>query len=96
MTGSSDEQPYGEREIRCPKLGGQVTFEYCRIEEQGRPCRRAIKCWTEYFDAEELFRDKLGTEECLNWFGQPPQPKVVTLVELIEKARKVLEEKKDE
>lgn len=77
-------------------MGGQVTFEYCVIEEEGRPCRRAIKCWSVYFDAEEFFRNKLGAEECLSWFGQPLQPKVVTLVELIEKARKVLEKEKDE
>lgn len=96
MTDSSEKQPYEEREIRCPKLGGQVTFRYCVIEEVGKPCRRAIRCWSEYLDAEEFFRERLGTEECNNWFGEPPKPKVVTLVELIEQARKAMDKEKDE
>lgn len=96
MTDSCDKQPYEEKEIRCPKLGHQVTFGYCRIEEEGRPCRRTIKCWTAYFDVEEFFREQLGPEECCRWFGQAPQPKVVTLVELIERARKVLDKDKGE
>jgi len=30
---------------RCPKLGNEVTFSYCRVEQRNFPCTRIISCW---------------------------------------------------
>jgi len=49
--------------IRCPKLGHEVEFDYCRRENNGLPCSRAIMCWSGYFDVESFFRIELSPDE---------------------------------
>ena len=95
MTDSDTHPTYEEKDIRCPKLGGMVTFEYCRREQQGLPCTRAINCWSVHFDVEALFRESLSEEDFNRCFRKPPPTKVTTLIELIEKARKIVDEKDD-
>lgn len=92
MTEQSSCTPFEEKEIRCPRLGGPVTFWYCRREHLGKPCHKALDCWAAYFDVESFFRDQLTPEEFLERFHTPPQTKIVTLLDLIEKARKVAEQ----
>jgi len=93
MTDSSCSPPFEDIQIRCPKLGGPVSFEYCRIERNPRPCQKTIKCWSFHFDVEALFREILTLEEFGECFLESPPSKVATLLELIEQARKTLEEK---
>jgi hypothetical protein len=76
-------------------MGGQVTFDYCRIEAGKLPCSRAVTCWSVYFDAEDFFRTNLSPDDFELVFSAPAQPKLVTLVELIEKARKMMQEKQE-
>jgi hypothetical protein len=87
MQTPSSSPPYDEREIRCPKLGGQVTFDYCRIENGDLPCSRAILCWSVFFDVGAFFCEVLTPDEFKRAFAAASRPKVVTLIELIEKAR---------
>jgi hypothetical protein len=94
MTESCSKAFYEEREIRCPRLGGPVTFGYCRVENVGRPCPRTIVCWQVHFDAEALFRKNMTPDEFAETFLQPPRPKMATLIELIERAKKLAEEKR--
>lgn len=94
MTAAAD-PPYEEKQIRCPKLGGPVFFEYCRVERQTLPCQRALVCWSASFDVEKFFRETLAPEEFEECFLQPPRPKVVTLVELIERATKLCKKGND-
>jgi hypothetical protein len=89
MTHPSTNPPYDEKQIRCPKLGHQVSFGYCSVEDLGEPCSRCIGCWAEHFDVESHFRGVLSSECFESRFGQPPKPKVVTLVELIERAQRI-------
>jgi hypothetical protein len=91
----SPSPPYGGTEIRCPKMGGQVTFEYCRMEGRDLPCSRAITCWTLHFDVESFFREILCPEDFEKAFATPQPSKVVTLIDLIEKARKTMREKQE-
>jgi hypothetical protein len=91
MADSSSLPPFEEMQIRCPKLGGLVSFEYCRIEERQGPCRRAVICWSVHFDVERYFRGIVAPEEFEERFHKPPASKLVTLMELIEQARKVIE-----
>ncbi|MFC1835918.1 hypothetical protein ACFL2Q_14570 [Thermodesulfobacteriota bacterium] len=93
MTDRTSKPSYEEKEIRCPKLGGQVSFAYCRVEDSGRPCARCLTCWHLYFDVEAHFRETLTPKEFDQCFCKPPPTKVGTLLEMIERARKIAEEK---
>jgi hypothetical protein len=86
---------YEDKEIRCPRLGGQITFGYCRCENRGRPCARAIDCWSDHFDAEAFFRKIMTEEEYVHCFCQPPKNKLDTLLEMIEQAKKTAAEQKE-
>jgi hypothetical protein len=71
---------------RCPRLGHDLTFEYCRSADGELPCRRVFDCWWEIFDVEGWARSNL-TEEQIARLTEPPKPKAVSLFELIEQAR---------
>ena len=75
-------------QIRCPKLGHQVPFSYCRQENLGSPCIRTLDCWYRYFAVEVYLRRELSEEEWQRAFEKPQQPKVLSLVEMIEAAQR--------
>ena len=75
-------------EIRCPKLGGEVTFAYCLVEGGDLPCPRTIVCWQQYFPVETHLRAKLTQAQWDRCFSQTPKGKMVSLVELMEAAKK--------
>jgi len=75
-------------EIRCPRLGGEVTFSYCEKEQGDLPCARIIACWQPYFPVEFYLRRRLTETEWHRCFHQSPKDKVTTLIELIEAAKK--------
>jgi hypothetical protein len=87
------ETPHEERKIRCPKLGGPVTFSYCRVESIGEPCPRLIQCWREIFDVESYLRSILGENGMARSVQEAPKPKLATLVELIEQAKSRMRER---
>lgn len=95
MKERSVDSPYEDKEIRCPKLGGPVTFSYCRMETGSRPCSRALGCWSVYFDAESYFLENLTEQEFRECFEKPPPSRLTTLLELVEQARKLTEPKPD-
>lgn len=75
-------------ERRCPRLGGPVSFKYCRTSgEDGRPCFKTIDCWWETFDVHSHLKLSM-TEAAFRAFttAKPPD-KITSLVELIEKAK---------
>ena len=75
-------------EIRCPRLGGEVSLLYCLKVGGDIPCPRTIVCWQPYFDVEAQLRAKLTEQQWNRCFGKEPQEKIVSLVELIEAAKK--------
>jgi hypothetical protein len=77
-----------QMEIRCPKLGGQVTFAYCLKEAGELPCARIINCWHPYFPVEDYIRKRLTPADWERCFNQKPKEKISTLLELIEVAKK--------
>lgn len=95
MTESFSESFYEERQIRCPRLGGPVDFSYCRVENVGKPCSKALSCWRPYFDVDALFHRALTDEEFAQCFLKPAPTKVETLLDLIEKAKKVVDPEDD-
>jgi hypothetical protein len=74
--------------VPCRRLGNPVPFAYCRIENRGSPCSKIIDCWFDYFMVEDFLRQELTADEWERTFDQPPKPKVLTLIELIEEAKK--------
>jgi hypothetical protein len=75
------------RERRCPILGHDVHFSYCRHPGQELPCRKVLDCWWEAFGVEAFLRSHFTGEQIAGILA-PPKPKVATLVDLIDQARK--------
>ena len=80
--------PDDNYKIRCPRLGHQIFFSYCRSENRGSPCFKTLDCWHNHFKVEELLRKELTPEEWEQTFNRPTKPKVLSLLELIEQAKK--------
>ncbi|MCD6303919.1 MAG: hypothetical protein J7M21_03035 [Planctomycetes bacterium] len=78
---------HDHRRRRCPMLGHEVAFAYCRSPGRELPCRRIADCWWEAFDVEGFLRAHYD-EQQLREILAPPKPKMLSIVELIEKARK--------
>ncbi|RPJ16449.1 MAG: hypothetical protein EHM30_06370 [Desulfobacteraceae bacterium] len=75
--------------IRCPRLGSDVGFGYCRASGDGQsPCFKVFDCWWETFDVAVYFKERLPGEEFEKLVHSKPKPKVLSLLELIEQARR--------
>jgi hypothetical protein len=83
----SPKPPSEKFSIRCPRLGHQINFKYCEIENSGIPCFKALDCWYTYFDVHKFLEDKLSKEDFKKAFIDKGQPKVLSLLDLIEKAK---------
>ncbi|MFH2131929.1 MAG: hypothetical protein ABIK68_16260 [bacterium] len=74
----------------CPRLGGTIFFEYCRTcGDEDQPCWKIADCWWEVFDIMSYLRENLTATQ-LNQLlekKEQPQPKVTSLIDLIEQAR---------
>jgi hypothetical protein len=70
---------------RCPMLGHEVPFSYCRQPGQEIPCRKIFDCWWETFDIQAFIATNY-TEEIQKAIAQPPKPKILSLLEIIEQA----------
>lgn len=77
---------YDHLEIRCPTLGHPLSFSYCRTTDGDKPCRRIYNCWFQRIPIEKYMQTYFPKETIDNIVA-PPKPKMLSLVELIEKAR---------
>ena len=82
-------------QIRCSKLGHQISFSYCRKENLGIPCVRVLTCWHPYFRVADYLRQELSEKEWQDAIESPVKPKILTLVELIEQAQKSKQDVKE-
>ncbi|MBT3388193.1 MAG: hypothetical protein HN417_09695 [Desulfobacula sp.] len=74
--------------IRCPRLGHQINFSYCRHENNGAPCFKTLDCWYTTFEVHAYLKDKLTQEEFQKAFLEKGKPKMSSLFDLIEQAKK--------
>jgi hypothetical protein len=88
--------PDDEFKIRCPKLGHEIVFSYCRSESGKLPCRKVLDCWHPYFEVESYFREILSEDQWKAVFETPPKPKMLTLLELIEQVKNRQKDKANE
>lgn len=79
--------------IRCPQLGGDVPFKYCRTLQNGLPCRRIIICWEFRFDIGNFLKENYSINEIREIFEAPQKSRIETIIESIEKAKKLKVEK---
>jgi hypothetical protein len=77
---------------RCPRLGGAVGFGYCLHGEPDRPCFKIVDCWWETFDIVRYLEDHLDPEQLKRLMSAQPKPKISSLIELAQQARKCEEE----
>ncbi len=78
--------------IRCRKLGHQVAFSYCRVENQGLPCAKTLDCWHIHFPVASHLKKELTPDQWHRAFVSPGRPKMMTLLDLIEQAKRAKEE----
>ena len=74
---------------RCPRLGGDVAFRYCKTCEAGRtPCFKVFDCWWERFDVVDHLKRCLSPAAFARLAQRRPAPdKVTSLVDLIRQAQ---------
>jgi len=76
-------------ERRCPRLGGEVRFAYCRsCGKSGISCFKILDCWWERFDVATYMKSRLSQEEYAGLENPKPPSKVGSLIELIQKAQR--------
>jgi len=85
MTALLDE--HDDKRMRCPRVGGEVNFQFCRSENNMLPCRFITGCWQREIEITAFLEEHFSEEE-LNRIFSPPRPKMETLVALMEKAKK--------
>ena len=73
--------------IRCPRLGHQINYPYCRSENNGLPCFKTLDCWYTHFDVQACLRDQLTKDDFKKIFTNKAAPKILSLVDLIEQAK---------
>ncbi len=78
--------------IRCPQLGGEVPFHYCRIVNEDLPCRRMIVCWEFRIEIPSFLKENYTRDQIQSAFAQPRKAKIETILELIEKSKRIKEE----
>ena len=92
MMGRESQPPSEDDKIRCPRLGHQVPFSYCRLENKGLPCFKTLDCWHERFSVEEFLQKKLTPDQWEKAFKKSKTTKLLSLVDLIQQAKKRQEE----
>ncbi len=77
---------FDNEERRCPLLGHQICFEYCRSANHEAPCRKILDCWFERFPIVDFMNEHFSQEEIAR-IKEPPKNKVLSLLELIQQAK---------
>jgi len=80
--------PSDDLGIRCPRLGHQINFSYCRSENNGLPCFKTLDCWHYHFNVHAYLENKLTEQDFKKVFLEKGKPKVLSLIDLIEQAKK--------
>ncbi|NNG01325.1 MAG: hypothetical protein HKM93_18180 [Desulfobacteraceae bacterium] len=74
--------------IRCPRLGHMIDFLYCQTEKGRLPCFKILDCWHEHFPVEQYLKQTLTSEQWDAVISRPQEPKMLSLLQLIEDAKK--------
>lgn len=80
-------EQHDDKQMRCPRVGGEVTFRFCRFENNMLPCRFIAGCWRMQLDINGFLAEHYSEEE-LDRIFVPPKPKMESLLDLMEKVRR--------
>ena len=78
---------YDHLKTRCPRLGLDIAFAYCRVEASDLPCVRILQCWGMVLPVETYLQETMGEKKWEEFCRQEPRDKVATLIELAQKAK---------
>ncbi|MBM4276780.1 MAG: hypothetical protein FJ130_02720 [Deltaproteobacteria bacterium] len=78
--------------IYCSILGGEVPFQYCRTLNENLPCRKIIICWEFQIEIGKFLNENYSFDQIQQVLAPPTQTRLETILELIEKAKKIKEE----
>ena len=78
---------FDSEKIYCRKLGHELDFKYCRQEQDFFPCSKVLNCWFERIAIEEYIQKHFSEAEIKKMVA-PPQNKIVSLIDIIERAKK--------
>ena len=77
---------YDALEIRCPALGHQLSFKYCRSANENAPCRKILDCWFQRINIQEFIAEHYSEAE-LQRITAEPKPKLVSILEIISRVQ---------
>lgn len=64
------DEKYDKETIRCPRIGGEVVFKYCRTS--GDPfCRVIISCWAPRMDIGAFLAENYTPEDIQKGLKRP-------------------------
>lgn len=75
-------------ETRCPRLGGPVSFGYCRKVSGGLPCSRCLVCWELIFPVAQYMARALSPEEWKRVFESPTEGRLDQILKAAGQAKK--------
>jgi hypothetical protein len=78
--------------IRCPQLGGEVPFRYCRTMNEDLPCRKIMVCWEFRIEISKFLGEHYSIDQIQRALAPSTKTRLDTILELIEKAKEVKEE----
>jgi len=78
--------------IYCPQLGGEVPFKYCRTMNEDLPCRRMMVCWEFRMEISKFLAEHYSIDQIQRALALPTKTRLDTILELIEKAKRIREE----
>ncbi|MGO8989416.1 MAG: hypothetical protein ACLQGU_22690 [bacterium] len=78
--------------IRCPQLGGEVPFRYCRTVHENLPCQRVMVCWEFRIKISKFLSEHYSIEQIQCALTPSAKTRIDTILELIEEAKKIKEE----
>jgi len=61
-------------------------------ENNDLPCHKSLDCWYNYFPVSEFFEQKLDQDAWERAFTHQSRPKMLSILELIETAKKTAKE----
>ncbi|MEW6263670.1 MAG: hypothetical protein AB1641_11400 [Thermodesulfobacteriota bacterium] len=73
----------------CLRLGGPVTFGYCRGMADGRPCGRSLICWERMFPVDQYMSRILTEDEWREVFEATSPGRLETILREARKAEEL-------
>jgi hypothetical protein len=78
--------------IRCPSLGGEVPFRYCRTVQEDLPCRRIMVCWEFRMESSKFLTEHYSADQIRSAWAPPTRTRLETILDLVQIAKKIKEE----